>query len=114
MTEETWRRLEEWRAGWVDCLAWPVPTDEIDAASTALGLPFPPDYREFLRRYGGGMVGPYPIFGLRVSEVMRQCLQRRSQMSTASTVDWENRRYREAPRPGIGDWLIISSDLGGN
>jgi hypothetical protein len=25
-----------------------------------------------------------------------------------------NRRYREAQRPGIGDWLIISSDLGGN
>jgi cell wall assembly regulator SMI1 len=114
MTEETWRRLEEWRAGWVDCLAGPVPTDEIDAASTALGLPFPPDYREFLRRYGGGMVGRYPIFGLRVPEAMSQCFGRRSQLSAASTVDGENRRYREAQRSGIGDWLIISADVNGS
>jgi hypothetical protein len=106
MTEETWRRIEAFRAGWLDSLAWPVPIGEVDAASAELGIPFPPDYREFVRRYGGGRVGAYPIFGLRISKAMA--------MSAGSTVVMENQRYRDEEWPGVSEWLIISSDRGGN
>ncbi len=102
MTEETWRRLETFRAGWLESLAGPVPAQEVDAVSSELGLSFPPDYREFLLRYGGGMVGPYPIFGLRISEAMA--------MGFASTVVWQTHRYRDQKLPGINECLIISSD----
>lgn len=41
-----------------------LPTiDEINHASQELGVPFDADYFEFLLKFGGAMVGPYPIFG---------------------------------------------------
>jgi hypothetical protein len=43
---------------------------EIDVAEKAIGATFLPDYRWFLRRYGGAMVKSLPVLGLRYSEVM--------------------------------------------
>src|SRR5690242_17128770 len=108
MTEGTWGLLEAYRARWRDSLAWPVPATEVDAASAELGLPFPPDYREFVRRYGGGLIGAYPIFGLRISKAMTYA------DATSSAVDHETQRYRQQQWPGVSEWLIISSDAGGN
>jgi hypothetical protein len=106
MRDETWRRIEAEIAEFpgVKQVAGPVTMEEVDAASVALGLPFPPDYREFLLRYGGGFVGPNPIFGVRQVE----------SMGRGSTVLERNRWFKEQRWPGVEEWLIISEDGYGN
>lgn len=42
----------------------PVGEDEVLAAEEALGVVFPPQYRQFLLEYGSGVVGAYEIYGL--------------------------------------------------
>src|SRR5437016_9302500 len=80
-------------------------TAEIMDASRQLGIPFAGDYQEFLLRYGGGMVGPYPIFGLRPVEVMGK--------GEWSVVD-VTREFRAQRVPGSDRWVIISLDHAGN
>src|SRR4051794_34532366 len=78
---------------------------EIAQAEQQIGVPFDEDYREFLLRYGGAMVGPYPIFGLRTVEVM-------------GTDHWSvldvTRHYRSDGVPGVERWVVISEDHAGN
>jgi hypothetical protein len=81
-----------------------VPAEEIDAASATLGVPFPDDYRAFLLRYGGAVVGPYPVFGLRPVEPM----------GNEWSVVTINLRYRAERWPHVDDWLIVSVDHAGN
>ncbi|MCO8120271.1 SMI1/KNR4 family protein [Stieleria sp. TO1_6] len=82
-----------------------LPTeDEIDVASQKLNVPFPQDYREFLKRYGGAMVGPYPVFGLRPVEVMEK-------------ERWSVVKITEAIRYELANnlrWVIFSEDHSGN
>ena len=82
----------------------PVPRDEIDAAEQALGVTFDADYRAFIERYGGAMVGSLPVFGLRVSEVM----------AVGDTVIAETRRLRQQGWQTIAGWAVISTDGNGN
>jgi hypothetical protein len=82
-----------------------LPTsDEIDHASEELGVPFASDYRDFLLLFGGAMVGPFPIFGLRPVEVMGD--------------EWSvinvTKRYRNEGVPGSDAWVVISEDHSGN
>jgi hypothetical protein len=78
---------------------------EIARAEQAIGVPFPDDYREFLLRYGGAMVGPYPIFGLRPVGVMG--------VSHWSVVE-VTRHHRSDGVPGVDGWVVISEDQAGN
>jgi hypothetical protein len=82
-----------------------VPTDvEIEDASNRLGIAFPNDYVEFLRRFGGAMVGPYPVFGLRPVDVMED-------------ERWSVVEITEATRASLNDargWVVFSEDHGGN
>ena len=78
---------------------------EIVQAEQQIGVPFPDDYRQFLSRYGGAMVGPYPIFGLRPVEVM--------DVDLWSVLD-VTRHYRSQEVPGTDHWAIISMDHAGN
>ena len=48
----------------------PVSTQEIDDAERRIGIPLPLDYREFVQRYGGAIVGSLPVLGLRHAEAM--------------------------------------------
>lgn len=83
-----------------------VPTtDEIDSASEQVGVPFSDDYREFLLRYGGATVGPYPIFGLRASEVMDK--DRWSLIEVTNEV-------RQSGLSCVSDWVIFSEDHSGS
>ena len=50
----------------------------------AVGMSFVPDYRWFLRTYGGATVKSLPVYGLRWSEVMAE-----------STVGAETLRFRK-------------------
>ncbi len=42
----------------------PKPALLVQAAETALGCPFPDDYREFLERYGCGGIAGVEVYGL--------------------------------------------------
>jgi hypothetical protein len=103
MKEETWKILEvEFQRSPI-LRAGGVSDEEIDAASEGIGITFPDDYREFLRRYGGATVGAYHIVGLRQSETMSN-----------GSVTSVNNDFRIKGWPGIESWLIISVDHGGN
>lgn len=83
-----------------------VPTeDEVNAASQEIGIPFPEDYREFLLRYGGATVGPYPVFGLRPTDVMDD--DRWSVLDVTSEV-------RSSGLDGVSNWIVFSEDHAGN
>ncbi|MBN9691163.1 MAG: SMI1/KNR4 family protein [Verrucomicrobia bacterium] len=81
-----------------------VPRAEIDQAAAALGASLPPDYVEFVERFGGGIVGPYPIFGLRRVDAMGR---------TFSVVDVTN-ELRKQNWPGTAGWIVVSEDHAGN
>lgn len=104
MRDETWRAIEEKFARHPILRGTGATLTQIDAASAEVGRDFPEEYREFLLRYGAGIVGPYPIFGVQPVEPMGD---------EWSVVD-VNRRYRADRWPGVEDWLIISADHGGN
>ena len=76
---------------------------EIDAAEKHIGLKFAPDYREFLERYGGAMVGSLPVIGFRQAEVMGP-----------ATVTVINDRFRAFGWEPTEEWVVISVDLAGN
>jgi hypothetical protein len=83
-----------------------VPTaDEVDLVSQQVSVPFPDDYREFLLRYGGATVGAYPVFGLRVSDVMDH--------DRWALIDVTN-EVRQSGVDGVSDWVIFSEDHSGN
>lgn len=106
MNSDTLAKLDEMFAESPVMRAEDVPTgDEVDAASQEIGIPFPEDYREFLLRYGGAMVGPYPVFGLRMTDVMDD--------SRWSVVD-VTREIRSCGLDGVSKWIVFSEDHAGN
>src|SRR3954468_21581533 len=82
-----------------------VRNQEIEDAQRAVGFVFHPDYRLFLQRFGGAMVGAYPIFGLRRAEVMADDMW--------SVVE-VTRHFRAQRCPGADESYIISMDGFGN
>jgi SMI1 / KNR4 family (SUKH-1) len=62
------------------------------------------DYKEFIRRYGGAIVGPFPIYGLREVEPM----------GDESTLLEVTKIFRQQPWPGVENWAVISMDHAGN
>ncbi len=71
----------------------------------ARASPFASDYREFVRRYGGAVVGPYPIFGLRRAEPMG---------TNEGSVVEITRRFHQKRWPGTEAWVVFSLDHAGN
>lgn len=105
MNSDTWNRLDLMFSESPIMCAEKIPTqDEVDYASHEIGIPFPQDYREFLLRYGGAMVGPYPVFGLGPVKVMGN--------------EWSvielTRRYRNDHVTGCDGWIVFSEDHVGN
>ena len=105
MRQETWQAIDEmFREDPVLC-AGEVPYEEIDAAAIQAGFRLDPDYREFVHRYGGAIVGPYPIYGLRRVQVMG-----RKEVSVFDLT----REFRRQGGPGVNEWLVFSIDHAGN
>lgn len=77
---------------------------EVQKAEIELGIRFPPDYREFLMRYGAAEVGPYPVYGLSKPACMG---------NVYSVVD-VTKEFRAAGVDATDDWLIVAEDLAGN
>jgi cell wall assembly regulator SMI1 len=105
MRKEVWKMLEQEFQRFPALRAEGVSDEEIDKAGKEVGINFPEDYREFLRRYGGATVGAYPILGLRQSDTMG---------NTAWSVTSVNEKFRQDDWPSVKHWLIISVDHGGN
>ncbi len=105
MTPATLSRLDKLFNLFPVLLGGAPDPDEIDAAELALGQPFPPDYRQFVQRYGGAMVGSLPILGLRQAEVMGEGLS-----SVVSVTD----RCRADGWPLPDGAIVVSMDLAGN
>lgn len=106
MTPDTIERLDNLFAESSVMRADEVPTnDEVDSASQQVGIPFSEDYRQFLLRYGGAIVGPYPVFGLRGSDVMEE--------ERWSVIDVTN-EVRQSGIDGVSEWVIFSEDHSGN
>src|SRR5690348_11362384 len=107
MNNATWRMLEEAFNRWPRSRAAPVGAEEFDNAMDGFGIPVDPDYREFVLRYGGGLVGADPIYGLRKAEMM-------GTVGGNATAPALTRAFREKRWPGVDDWLVFSIDQGGN
>jgi hypothetical protein len=104
MRPETIRRLDELFAAAPVLVAGPgVSEEEILEAERDVGTPFDPDYKEFVLRYGGAMVGSLPVLGLRHAEVMG-----------AETVVDATARFRAAGWTPTDRWVVVSMDLAGN
>ena len=85
--------------------AGPVPRAEVDAAFSHFRFALPEDYKNFVETYGGAIVGPYRVFGLRKAVPMG--------VKEASALDVTNRFVKQR-WPGTEDWLVISTDHSGN
>jgi streptogramin lyase len=98
-----WERLDEEFSRYPVLVARGAPDDAIRRAEAALGLAFSEPYREFLRRYGGAIVGSAAVHGLACAEAM----------GNESVVDL-TARFRRDRWPGTEDWYIVSFDGAGN
>lgn len=82
-----------------------VSLDELSKAEKVLGVKFVDDYKEFVQKYGGAVVGPFPIYGLRHAGPMDDNLW--------SVVD-VTMRYRNEGWPETQKLYIVSSDHADN
>jgi hypothetical protein len=105
MSSEVWAAIEEMFTKHPVMKAEPVAYDEIDRIATAVGIRFSEDYREFVHRYGGAVVGPLPIIGLRKAPAMAR---------TESSMLEVTKHFRRQGWKGVGDWVVISVDHAGN
>jgi hypothetical protein len=84
----------------------PVDAAEFDRTMQPY-CPIDPDYREFVLRYGGAIVGPNPIYGLCRPEFMGTV---GGKATAPDVTEW----FRDKKWVGIDRWLIFSIDQGGN
>jgi len=105
MKANTWQILEKLYSESPILKAEPVDAAEIAAAEAELGVPLSRDYKEFIARYGGGIVGPFPIFGLRKAAPMAK--------NEGSFVE-VTKTFRRQGWPDVKKWAVISVDHAGN
>ncbi len=105
MTPETVQRLDKLFTSMPVLVGGAAPRDDIDLAEQRIGMKFDPDYREFLKRYGGAIVGSLPVLGLRQAEAMGD--------DTFSVVD-VTVQFRLDGWTATNQWIVISIDLAGN
>ena len=105
MRNETWQVLDDIFSKMPILKAEEVTSDEITAAEYMVGIVLADDYKEFVRRYGGAIVGPFRVFGLRKAVPMGR--------NEGSFVEVTNTFRRQQWR-GVEKWVIISADHAGN
>ena len=82
-----------------------VTPSEIEAAESEVGVRLSTDYKDFVARYGGAIVGPFRIFGLRRATPMGK--------NEGSFVEVTN-AFRRQRWPGVEKWAVVSIDHSGN
>jgi hypothetical protein len=81
-----------------------VPPDQFDSVAKEFPQARNEQFRDFVLRYGGALVGPCPIYGIRPAEYMGR----------DDTFAQVSRRYRSGGWAGVDNWTVISSDHAGN
>lgn len=105
MRKQTWQALEDMFSEDPILKAEAVKPAEVTAAEQKIGIILPEDYKEFIRRYGGAIVGPFPVYGLRRAEPMGD--------DKASFLEVTN-HFRQQRWPGVDKLVVISMDHAGN
>jgi hypothetical protein len=105
MRQNTWDAINKMLERFPDLQAERVEFVEIEMAALELGVRFPVDYSEYLRRYGSAQLGHYPIFGPRRASPMGRI---------HGTVVEATRRFRRRAASRSEDWTIFSMDSAGN
>ena len=105
MRDETWQVLDDIFSRTPILKSEEVEFDEISAAEGEVGVVLSDDYKEFVHRYGGAIVGPFRVFGLRKAVPMGR--------NEGSFVEVTN-SFRRQRWPGVEKWAIISTDHAGN
>lgn len=83
----------------------PTNPERIEELEQFAGFRLPSAYKEFVRRYGGAIVGSYPVFGIGASEI------RGAKDGSAIQV---TERFRFDRWPGTEVALVVSIDHAGN
>ena len=105
MRDETWQVLDDIFSRTPILKSEEVEFDEISAAEGEVGVVLSDDYKEFVHRYGGAIVGQFRVFGLRKAVPMGR--------NEGSFVEVTN-SFRRQRWPGVEKWAIISTDHAGN
>lgn len=105
MNEETLRRLESELRSFPVMSSGPPPEDQWRAELARLDFAPPPDYVEFIARFGGSIVGSYSIVGLGASSAMG---------ADEGSVFGLTSAFRADRWPGVDKWIVFSRDLAGN
>jgi len=105
MRHATWHILEEIFSRTPILKAEEVEFREIAAAEHEVRVVLADDYKEFIHRYGGAIVGPFPIFGLRKALPMGR---------NEGDFIVVTKSFRQQGWPGVENWVIISIDHVGN
>lgn len=105
MTGDTIQALEAFFQKTPIMKAGGVPRSEVDATFANFRFVLPEDYKNFVATYGGAIVGPYRIYGLRRAVPMGS--------NEASALD-VTERFVKQRWPGTENWLVISNDHSGN
>ena len=106
MTETLNRILEKFqkrRTFW----AGPVDRKEVEEVFKSMGRSGDEDYIDFVSRFGGGYVGTYPIYGLKLAESM-------GTVDKSSTVTQLTNTFRKRNWSGTTEWVVFTIDQSGN
>jgi hypothetical protein len=104
MRSKTWKVLDDMFSEAPILKAEAVSPAEVNDMEREVGVKLAEDYKEFIRRYGGAIVGPFPIYGLREVEPM----------GDESTLMEVTNFFRQQRWPGVEKWAVISMDHDGN
>lgn len=105
MKKSTWELLNDKFSKFPMMRAGPVAESEINNALASFGFQVDRDYFEFVVRYGGALVGSYPIYGIKQADAMGD---------DESSVVEITRRFRAEQWLGTERWIVISVDHAGN
>ena len=105
MKASTWAQLEKQFEEFPFMKATPVSEEEVNSIEASLGVRFDSDYKQFVLKYGGAVVGPFPIYGLRQAGPMDE------EFWSVYNVTMH---YRKEHWPGTQDWYVVSSDHSDN
>jgi hypothetical protein len=107
MNNNTWDMINERFQRRPQARAAAIAAEDFDRLMAIFKPNIDPDYREFVLRYGGGIVGADSIYGLRRAEWM-------GTIGGKDTAPDITQWFRDRNWPGIRDWLIFTVDQGGN
>jgi len=105
MRDDTWEALGKIFSLTPILKAEEVDFEEIATAEHEVGILLSQDYKEFVHRYGGAIVGPFRVFGLRKAVPMAKNEASFVQVTTA---------FRRQHWPSVENWAVISMDHAGN